>query len=136
MHSRHLLYFTLQRQVSWMGSKIRFRQKFKYPRFITKYRSIVFRNFYRAQILTSDMHKGTSTIRYIDYGNIASVPSNSLCVIQSQFINVPPYALQCRIHNSKIIHEIHKKTVYDDIKAWIHNSNYKFLSNRVTVWLI
>ena len=64
------------------------------------------------------MLKGSSTIRYIDYGNIASVPSNSLCVIQSQFINVPPYSLQCRFHNSKIIYpEINRKSVFEDIKA-------------------
>ena len=61
------------------------------------------RSFYRAQIISSDLAECTSTIRYIDYGNLVRVPSNSLCVIQSQFVDVPPYALQCRIHNLKII---------------------------------
>jgi hypothetical protein len=75
------------------------------------------RNFYRAQIIGCDLSSSTCRIRYIDYGNVAFVPSNSLCVIQSQFINVPPYALQCRIHNNKIHHDCHKQNVYEELKA-------------------
>jgi len=74
------------------------------------------RSFYRAQIISSDLAECTSTIRYIDYGNLVRVPSNSLCVIQSQFVDVPPYALQCRIHNLKII-QGQETAVYDEMKA-------------------
>ena len=58
-----------------------------------------FSHFARAQILSVDLVSEMVTIMFIDYGNIVNVLRNSLCVIQSQFIDLSPYALKCSLHN-------------------------------------
>ena len=83
-----------------------------------------FRNFYRAQIIFSDLSNRSCTIRYIDYGNVVEVSSNSLCVIQPQFLNVPPYAIQCRIHNKRIPLDCHISKVLPTLKILLNSCRF------------
>jgi len=65
-----------------------------------------FSHFARAQIISTDIASDSVKIIFIDYGNVTDVLRNSLCVIQSQFIDLAPFALKCSLYNCQITTEV------------------------------
>lgn len=55
--------------------------------------------FARARILSVDQATDMARILFIDYGNSTTVLRNSLCTIQTQFVDLSPFAVKCRIYN-------------------------------------
>ncbi|CAG5099251.1 Oidioi.mRNA.OKI2018_I69.XSR.g16382.t1.cds [Oikopleura dioica] len=75
--------------------------------------------FARARVLSVDQTTDMVRILFIDYGNSTTVLRNSLCTIQTQFVDLAPFAVKCRIFNCSLTSSRSSVDVYQHVKEMI-----------------
>ncbi|GFY41217.1 tudor domain-containing protein 1 [Trichonephila inaurata madagascariensis] len=53
-------------------------------------------NWYRAEVI--HLQDTTAVVLFVDYGNINSVPIDTLKPLDPKFLNIPPYGVRCKLN--------------------------------------
>ncbi|GFT20671.1 tudor domain-containing protein 1 [Nephila pilipes] len=53
-------------------------------------------NWYRAEVI--NLEETTAEVLFVDYGNINSVPKDTLKPLDPKFLDIPPYAIRCKLN--------------------------------------
>lgn len=75
--------------------------------------------FARARIISVDQTTDSVRILFIDYGYTTTVLRNSLCAIQSQFVDLAPFAVKCRVFNCQLTSSRSSSELFQHVKEMI-----------------